>query len=163
MDNSFKTEIWKQFGAAIDMFENAIVKCPESLWNGEEKFWYITYHTLFFLDFYLSEEPDKFSPPEPFTLSELDEPLTMPDRVYSKEELISYTRYCREKCRKLIAELTPEKMANRWKDDSRNYSMYEMMLYNMRHVQHHTGQLNLLLGNLDHDLPVWVSQTKVHL
>jgi len=79
------------------MFEIALIKCPDKLWDDENKFWYITYHTLFFLDFYFTEEPDKFTPPDPYTLSELDEPLTLPNRVYTKEELISYTRYCRGK------------------------------------------------------------------
>ena len=159
MNNSLKTELWKQFGAAIDMFENAIQKCPDSLWNDGKNFWYIAYHTLFFLDYYLTENAEKFAPPPPFTLSELEYGV-MPDRIYTKEELISYTHHCREKGRRLIGLFTPEKMQSLWADDSRSYPMFEMQLYNMRHVMHHTGQLNMMLGNIDHDLPIWVSKTK---
>ena len=163
MNEFFKTELWGQFGAALDMFENALSKCPESLWDEESKFWYIAYHTLFFTDYYLSEEPYKFLPPEPFTLSEFDPDGLMPDRTYTKDELVSYTRHCREKCRRFIAGLTEEKWEARWIDEGRNYSYFKVLLYNMRHVMHHTGQLNILLGKIDHDLPIWVSQTKIGL
>ena len=77
--------------------------------------------------------------------------------------LVEYTGHCREKCRTLIAGLTEEKAQTRWINERRNYSMFELLLYNMRHVMHHTGQLNLLLGKIDHDLPIWVSQAKVSL
>lgn len=162
MNTTHNTELWKQFGAAIDMFENALDKCPDSLWDGEEKFWYIAYHCLFWTDYYLDTEPQNFGPPAPFTLSEFDEG-TLPDTVYSKQQLLEYTRHCYEKCRKLIAGFTPERMEKGWRNDRGSYSMYEMTLYNMRHVQHHTGQLNMLLGRLDHDLPIWVSQTGTEL
>lgn len=163
MFNTFKIEMWGQFGAALDMFENALAKCPATLWDSESKFWYIAYHTLFFTDYYLSEEPDKFLPPAPYTLSEFDPDGQMPERTYTKEELVSYTQHCREKCRSLIADLTEEKAEKRWNDGQRDYSMYKLLLYNMRHVMHHTGQLNFLLGKKDHELPIWVSQTKAAL
>ena len=61
----WKTIIWRQFGAAIDMLENAIRACPDELWSDPSKrpawvsrdvvgFWYLAYHTLFFLDLYLA-------------------------------------------------------------------------------------------------------------
>jgi hypothetical protein len=161
MDNVLKTELWKQFGAALDMFENAIEKCPESLWDEESKFWYITYHTLFWTDYYLSTDPVNFTPPEPYTLGELDPAGVYPDRTYTKEEMLTYLAHCRDRCRKLLNDTDFFNL--RWVTDWRDYSMFEMQLYNMRHVQHHTGQLNLLLGEIDHGLPIWVSQTKVKL
>ena len=75
------------------MLENVIKACPENVWgksNERYAFWYITYHTLFWLDFYLSEKPDNFIPPIPFTLSEFDPEGAMPGKVYSKEEMINY-------------------------------------------------------------------------
>jgi hypothetical protein len=58
--------------------------CPEDLWSkpvkklpdrhiGFKEFWYIAFHTLFFLDLYLSESDKGFTPPAPFTLDEMDE------------------------------------------------------------------------------------------
>jgi hypothetical protein len=163
MDVFLKETLWKQFGAAIDMLENAIQACPDKHWNDSAQFWYISYHTLFYLDYYLSQDPSEFKPPSPFTLSELDPSGPMPDRVYSKEELLSYLEFGRNKCHDLITVLTTENMAKRWINEYRNYNRVEMILYNMRHVQHHSGQLNLLLRQRINDAPRWVSQTKIAL
>jgi hypothetical protein len=40
------------------------------------------------------------------------------------------------------------------------FSNLEVFLYNMRHVQHHMAQLNLLLRQRIDDAPKWVSRTK---
>jgi hypothetical protein len=154
--------LWKQFGAAIDMLENALLACPDKLWDSNSAFWYRAYHTLFYLDYYLSQEPDKFLPPSPFTLSEF-EISGPPLRVYTKMELLDYLNHCRQKCHDLIADLTEEKAEQRWVNQYRNYSMLEILLYNMRHVQHHTAQLNLLLREKVNDAPAWVSRTKAEL
>lgn len=155
-----KTILWNQFGAAIDMLENAVAECPDSLWNDSSQFWYKAYHCIFFLDYYLSEDADNFMPPKPFTLSEFNPDGEMPERVYSKEELITYINFCREKCRKLISALSEENLKKRFKNQYMDYSRLEIILDNMRHVQHHTGQLNLLIRNSGDIPPDWVSQTK---
>ena len=155
-----KTILWNQFGAAIDMLENAVAECPDSLWNDSSQFWYKAYHCIFFLDYYLSEDADNFMPPKPFTLSEFNPDGEMPERVYSKEELITYINFCREKCRKLISALSEENLKKRFKNQYMDYSRLEIILDNMRHVQHHTGQLNLLIRNSGDIPPDWVSRTK---
>ena len=82
MDANWKTSLWQQFGAAIDMLENAVRACPDELWRvrlwddaelpESAEFWYIVYHTLFWLDLYLSGAVEGFAPPAPFNLDELD-------------------------------------------------------------------------------------------
>jgi uncharacterized damage-inducible protein DinB len=47
-----------------------------------------------------------------------------------------------------------------WKNEYRSFTIFELLLYNMRHVQHHAAQLNLLLRQGINDAPRWVSQTK---
>jgi hypothetical protein len=163
LDASFKEIIWRQFGAAIDMLENALTACQHELWNTPSQFWYNGYHTLFYLDYYLSDDPDNFLPPAPFTLSEFDPGGLMPDRVYSKAELLDYLQFCRRKFHAVIAGLTAETAAKRFINKQRNYSVTEMLLYNMRHVQHHTAQLNLLLRQNKTEPPRWVSATKLNL
>ena len=158
MDKVLKESLWKQFGASIDMLKNAIVLCPEEHWNTEKKIWYNAYHCLFFLDYYLTMQPKGFSPPLPFTLSEFED--AMPERVYNKKELLNYLRSTRDKCHTLIAGLTEEKINERWINESgtMNYSVLEILLYNMRHVQHHAAQLNLLLRQGINNAPNWVSR-----
>ena len=145
------------------MLENAIQQCPGEYWDTDTKFWYNAYHCLFFLDYYLTMQPATFAPPPPFTLSEFGD--DMPERVYTKEEVMNYLQFNREKCKKLVTGLTEEKLNDRWINESgsMNYSILEILLYNMRHVQHHAGQLNLLLRQTIDDVPRWVFQAKSDL
>lgn len=73
MDQTFKNSLWSQFGASIDMPENAIKFCPYELWNFKLSFSGDAYHTLFFLDYYLTLDPVGFVPRSPFTHSEFVE------------------------------------------------------------------------------------------
>lgn len=159
MLNNAKEGIWNQFGASIDMLENAINACPDEHWATETKFWYQAFHCLFYLDFYLTIEPKTFSPPPPYTLSEFTED-ELPERAYSKEELLAYLQFSREKCRNLISGLTENAFSARWINQSgtKDYSVLEILLYNMRHVQHHTAQLNMILRQTIEEAPDWVSR-----
>jgi hypothetical protein len=68
VDTTWRSIIWSQFGAAIDMLENALLACPNELWGGRSRrpeFWHLVYHTLFFLDLYLSDSVEGFNPPLP--------------------------------------------------------------------------------------------------
>ena len=160
MDTFWKSAVWSQFGAAIDMFENAIVACPESLWadrSREPQFWYLAFHTLFWLDFYTSESPDRFAPPAPFGLEEMDPEGVMPPRVYTKRELLDYLAHGRAKCRAAIESFTDETACRpRTLLGSIDLPVMELFLYNMRHVQHGAGQLNLILRQTIDSAPRWV-------
>jgi hypothetical protein len=162
MKKQINESLWQQFGASIDMLENAIKMCPEMLWDNDKKFWYNAFHCLFWLDYYLSIEPSKFSPPIPFTLSEFDTSGALPNRTYSKQELLKYLQINREKCYQLISNLDDELMNTRWINEYKNFSVFEILLYNMRHVQHHAAQLNQLLRLSIQDAPKWVSKAEIY-
>ena len=162
MDHMWRAVIWQQFGAAIDMLENALLACPEDLWRDRSRqpeFWYVAFHTLFFPDYYLSESAVGFAPPAPFTLDELDPAGLFPERPYTKQELQIYLAHGRNKCRTMIASLTEEKSRAHRKFGSIEGSMVELLLYNMRHVQHHAAQLNLILRQTIDWAPGWVAST----
>jgi hypothetical protein len=153
--------IWSQFGAAIDMLDRAIVACPESLWGNRAlrpEYWYTAYHTLFFLDLYLGGALEGFHPPAPFNLDELDPAGVMPDRVYKKSELRAYLQHCRRKCREVLHDLTEERATETCAIPWLSLKFGELLLDNMRHVQHHTAQLNLLLRQQIDDAPRWISR-----
>jgi DinB superfamily len=156
-DDTIKQSVWNQFGAGLDMLENAIVICPVEHWETEMKFWYIAFHCLFWTDYYLTIKPNEFNPPKEFTFSEFEQ--KQPDRVFSKAELLIYLQHCRQKAQTLISALTTETLATRWINDYKNFSLLEILLYNMRHIQHHTAQLNLILRQHTNNAPNWISQT----
>ena len=113
METWWNKALWWQFGAAIDMLENALVACPDSLWRqpvwqdlsdpsqGAE-FWYVPYHALFWLDLYLSATLEGFAPPAPFTMAELDPAGALPERPYTKDELLAYLAYARARRARLV-------------------------------------------------------------
>jgi hypothetical protein len=163
MDANYKAIVWGQFGAAIDMLENAILACPEELWSNRARrpeFWYVVYHTLFFLDLYFSGSLEGFHPPAPFTLDELDPAGLLPERVYTKDELRSYLEHGRRECRATIDSMTDERGHERCVFPWLELSRAELFLYNMRHVQHHAAQLNLILRQTIDSAPRWVARAR---
>ena len=157
--SSFNESIWKQFGATIDMFENAIVMCPEEFW-GKPQFWYKAFHASFWLDYYLTTNPDGFTPSSPFTTSEFDKSGKLPERKYTKDEVLTYVRASKKKLHAVMKNMNEEVALGRWINPDRDFSFFEMLLYNMRHLQHHTAQLNLLLRQGITDAPGWIAQTE---
>ncbi|MES2799642.1 MAG: DinB family protein [Bacteroidota bacterium] len=162
MENSttITDALWTQFGASLDMLENAIIMCPDEHRYTATDFWYLSFHCIFWTDYYLSTAPNDFEPPQPFDFSEFDPSGKKPNRTYTKAEILAYVEHCRQKANRLIREFTPEKMNDRWINEYKNYSMLEILLYNMRHVQHHAAQLNILLRQTIDKAPNWVGQAR---
>ncbi|MCL4298098.1 MAG: DinB family protein [Anaerolineae bacterium] len=163
MDITWRGIIWQQFGAAVDMLENALLACPDELWSDRSQqleFWYVVYHTLFWLDLYLSGSVEGFVPPAPFNLDELDPAGLLPEKPYTKDELQTYLDYGRQKCRATIEALTDERACQRCAFSWGEVSFLELLLYNMRHVQEHASQLNLILGQKFDAAPGWVTRAK---
>ena len=167
MDTALKTSFWQQFGAAINMLENALQACPDHLWRDSlwhdptdapayTEFWFIIYHALFWTDLYLSgSRQEDFAPPAPFIRGSL------PEKPYTKDELQTYLEHCRQKCRTTFEALTDEKADQRcefpWGEE---VSFVELQLYSMRHVQEHASQLSLLLCHQGVAAPDWVARAK---
>jgi hypothetical protein len=169
MQRTWTGILWSQFGAAIDGLHVAIGAIPESLWrsrlwpaDGEEaaysEVWNVAFHTLFWLDLYLSGAVEGFSPPHPFGLEELDPRGALPPRPYAKQELLGYLGHCRRKCRRTLEAISDETPGRICTFSWGSMPFVELQLYNMRHVQEHTGQLNLFLGQQLGWDPGWIGQ-----
>ncbi len=167
----WKAILWHQFGAALDMLDNALRACPDELWRarlwenpGERpelaQFWYLAYHCLFWCDLYLSGTVEGFAPPPPFNLDELDPAGLVPEKLYTRDELRGYLAYCREKAQSTIETLTGETALRRCRFPWGALNFAELLLDNMRHIQEHTAQLNLLLGQKTAFAPGWVAQAR---
>ncbi|MEC5146166.1 DinB family protein [Chitinophaga sp. 212800010-3] len=162
MTQANRESLWKQFGGSIDMLINAVSAYPENLWYKEKKFFYISYHVAIFLDYYLTIPAGPLSSPLPFTLSD-DVPADgiddiVPDRIYSQEEILAYLQASRTKCHELIIGMTESDYAKQWVevDGNKEMPVFELFLYNMRHVQHHAAQLNMLVRRDTGNAPRWV-------
>lgn len=166
VDEEWKGIVWGQLGGAIDMLENAILACPDEVWRAGEPpraLWYVTFHTLFFLDLYTFGTQEGFAPPAPFTLDELDPAGVFLDRIYSRDELSEYLQVCRNRCRSAIAALTQEMAAKRCEFAWLQESYAELLMRSIRHVQHHMAQLNWVIGEKTGAAPRWVGSMNVPL
>lgn len=170
MDIPWKTIIWQQFGAAIDTLDDVLRACPDDLWRARlwdnpaerpeySQVWYRVYHTLFWLDLYLTGAEEGFAPPAPFTLIEMEED-DLPERSYTKAELQSYLAYGRRKCQATLEALTDETAQRHCRFAWGDVSFVELQLYSMRHVQEHAAQLSLLLGQQGVSAPDWVATAR---
>lgn len=161
MSSFIQEELGKQFGAGLDMLSDSIGTCPDAIWQSDGRFSQMAYHTLFFLDYYLTKEPVGFSPPSHFSYSEFEEEPELV--IFSKAELLHYLNNCRSKARDFVFSLDEAQLEKRWMNESRtmNFSMLEILLYNLRHVQHHVGQLNLLLRQVTLQAPEWIYRAEV--
>ena len=151
--------LWRQFAVAIDSFSAALRSCPDELWEeqlwedepdqwvakGFSSFWYLGYHTLFWLGLYLTGAEEGFVPPEPFDLVEMEADEILP-RVYRREELLGYLDICRQRCQETILSMSVEQAYRICTFPWGKVPFAELMLYTMRHVQEHAAQLHLFLG-----------------
>ena len=162
--------LWRQFGAAIDMVRDALRDCPDELWekslwgdqpdqwvaSGFSAFWYLGYHTLFWLDLYLSGAEEGFAPPAPFDLVEMEAGEVLP-RMYRREELLGYLEECRRKCQETIGALSHEQAYRLCQFPWGELPFAELQLYSLRHVQEHGAQLRMFLGQQTRKPTTWVS------
>ena len=165
--------LWRQFGAAIDMLEESLRDCPDDLWDknlwddhpdqwvaaGFSSFWYLAYHTLFWLDLYLTGAEEGFAPPPPFDLVEMEEGEVLP-RTCTRAELLSYLAHCRGRCRETILALTPDAAQRPCRFGWGEVPFAELQLYSLRHVQEHSAQLGMFLGQQARRSPGWVARAR---
>lgn len=164
MEIDWRMIVWQQYGAAIDMLDDAIRLCPDHLWTAVVwhdtddarygQFWYVAYHTLFWLDMFLTSSIERFVPPPPFQREGL------PEQPYTKAQIQGYLRTCRRTCQSTIETMTDARAQQRCVFEWMEPSFLELQLYSMRHVQEHAAQLNLVLGF--HAVPGldWVPQAR---
>jgi hypothetical protein len=165
--------LWRQFSAAIDMLSDALRDCPDELWEkrlwedqpdqwvaaGFSSFWYLGYHTLFWLDLYLTGAEEGFAPPVPFDLVEMEPGEVLP-RAYTCEELLRYLEHCRRRCQETIGAMSNEQAKRLCQFPWGELLFAELQLYNLRHVQEHGAQLRMFLGQQAGRSTSWVSRAQ---
>jgi hypothetical protein len=152
-DMMTKEIIRSQYQAALEMLKQAIIQCPEDLWadsQARNQFWQIAYHALFYTHLYLQPAEQDFSPWElhydgahRFTPIQAGEGNM--GRVIKKEELLGYLEFCQQEIDAKVAGLNLEADSGfSWIP----FNKHELQYYNIRHLQHHTGELSERLGTL---------------
>lgn len=148
-DSRIRQSTLRQYRAGLDMLRSAVESCPEDLWFATEyrnRFWHIAYHSLFYTHLYVQPSEGDFQPwsrhvpnsnylgPRPWAK---DETFKIPE-TYTKSDVQEYAALC-------LAEVEKQVPLIRFEDSSGfswlPFDKLELQFYNVRHLQHHTGQL----------------------
>ena len=145
-----KEIIKSQYRATLAILGDAIEKCPDVLWDQPDttqQVWHIAYHALYFTHLYLQVRGEDFVPwaKHRETYEFFESPPWAPDELlkfdepYTKVELLEYLALCQTTVEEKVdaADLDGES-GFPWLPMSK----LELQLYNIRHLQHHTGQLD---------------------
>lgn len=85
-------------------------------------------------------------PPAPFALIEQDADGPVPERAYTKVELLGYLERGRRECQATIETLTDEATQRVCRFGWGEVSFAELLLYTLRHAQEHAAQLSPALA-----------------
>ncbi len=163
MSALLKHVILSQFDASLLMLRDCIKRCPDAHWGmpiGKYPFWQVAYHTLCFGEWYLAKDGAKWKPDErpkgrhPKGMAELRDEY--PSRAFSKKELLAYVNDCRKSLAAQVKSETPRSLAGPGGSTWLKVSRAELYVYNLRHIQHHVGQLSAALRRVD-ERPRWIS------
>ena len=158
--------IVSQYLAALEMLHAAIAACPAELWNDPADApptWHVAYHALFYAHLYLQASEQTLTPwaqhrPEYQFMGPLPWPphaLPQIGAPYTPAEVQEYLALVQQEVRERVPATDlagPSGFA--WLP----FSKLELLLYELRHLQQHTGELmERLSARAGVTLP-WVGQ-----
>ncbi len=141
-----KSVLIDQYGAAMEMLRQAILKCPPSLWvggdQGRKPFWQVAYHALFYTHLYLQDGLKGFKPwaRHRMNINRLGVEVSEP---YSQAEVLEFYDLC---CQAVVEKVTALDLVADSGFEWLPFSKLELQLYNIRHIQHHAAELIEYLG-----------------
>lgn len=159
--SAFGQSLAYNFDAAFRLMEAALTDCPDELWAtdlwpGEAATgpapqgglhgsapWFLGYHALTCLDYDLTAEFEPWAPPQPFD----DNTYSLPNRIFTKPELLGYVDWCRGRVRDVLGALTEEMSTRPVPTAHRYHGMpYGVIVGSIpQHVVEHASQIRQFL------------------
>ncbi len=165
--NVHKT-IESQYLAALEMLKLAVEQCSDLLWDDaayKNRFWHMTFHTLFYVHLYLQPTEGDFVPWEKHrenarTLSESADKQAAMKRPFTQAEILEYLAFVQQEVLNKVDKLDLEGESGfYWLP----FSKLELQFYNIRHLQQHTGELCERLGGRGRVEVGWVGKKPDYL
>jgi hypothetical protein len=151
---TIKEIINSQYWASLEMLQEGVMRCPDSLWNNQDdknRFWQVVYHALFYTHLYLQPNEQAFVPWAKGKIG--SHRLENANEPYRKEEILEYFEICREQVEVQVPALDLEAPSG---FDWLPFNKLELQCYNIRHIQHHTGELCERLGVMGEIEVPWI-------
>jgi hypothetical protein len=134
-----KDVIRSQYLASLAMLKQAIIKCPQPMWDDprdKDKFWFKAYHAIYYTHLYLQVSRAEFvrweKHPNPVSCTPL-----------SKGEVLNYLAFVEQEVthRVPVTDLEAESGFHGFR-----INKLELAFVNIRHIQQHAGELYERLG-----------------
>jgi hypothetical protein len=149
------TIINNQMLAALGTLEQSIRDCPDDQWkesHGDAPFCQVIFHTLFYVDFYLTDNEEEFKAQdfhrqnqEMFRdYEELE--YKKAQNLYTKKEIENYFDFCLKKTEETFNSLKEDELYQQCRE--KEMPRLELAINTIRHVQHHAAQLGLRIQGL---------------
>ena len=156
-----------EYGAALTMLAACIERADDATWPatvGKFPFWHVAYHVLFSTNMYLSANLEAFRPPTFHVEGSnwLGSPprgrrqKVVVDRPYDQQTLAGYVETCRDKAKRTIEAETETTLRGASGFQWLKFTRLELHVYNIRHLQHHVGQLSASLRRHQGDAGRWI-------
>lgn len=154
----------RQYRASLAMLSQAVQQCSDFLWfssDYQNRYWHIAYHALFYTHFYLQDSEAAFQPwekhrPNYQFLGPTPWPPHERPRIedpYTKADVLAYHSFCLKQVEERVRIPALDAPAGfHWLP----FNRMELHLYNVRHIQHHAGQLVDRLRNIEGTSTEWV-------
>jgi hypothetical protein len=158
-----KSVIRSQYRAALGMLRQTIERCPPELWlraGDTNPTWRLAFHTLFYTHLYLSPTDGEFRAwAKHREYAEILGRFPWPPHnpapqipAYTQIEVLEYLDLILDQLDELLERNDLEAPSGfHWLDMNKT----ELLLYNLRHLQQHTGELAERLGSLGLEID-WV-------
>lgn len=152
-----------QYLATLDMLGEVVQCCPADLWDdpsSKNRFWRVAYHAAFYLHLYIQPDIKDFvvwtkHREEAEMLGKLHWPpyrQAIEMSAYTQAEVLEYLDFCRAQVRSILPALDLDGPSGfEWL----TFCKREALIYNLRHLQQHTGELAERLGVREIDVP-WI-------
>lgn len=155
----------RQLEPCLRMLDLTVEACPDDLWLRDDGsgfiFWHHVYHVTFFVDYWIR---DDYGRGVDFRSMNFDRDLPVGlDRRSSahltRDEARDYVRRVRNKTRRVLEALDDgDLLAPVVSNNTTTY--LDVILGQIRHVQHHVGQLNRVLDENRSQPVSWIAHNE---
>jgi hypothetical protein len=153
--SEIKKSYERQIGAAFTMLEHAMENANDTTWTtriNNMPFWQICYHVLWFTDYYFHADQATFRP-QSFDMEGIHNYWVKPDsqmmenqkHPISKRNMKAYSKYVRQKADQFIQNITDAYFTTPSPFEWHGFPKIDLVDYNLRHLQHHVGQLDIVI------------------
>jgi len=138
----------RQLDCSLEMLEKAVELCPDDAWTdeaGHAPVWEQIYHTLFWFNAWLRDWRKPIEFPE-FHIEEALEIKRRAGAIIDRHQILAYLAKVRADYEAFMAVVDDAGLLATAAAFGQRWTTADRILGQVRHIQHHVGYLNAVLG-----------------